>query len=170
MYVCKTRLLKALRKGLALTALLVTMSSAIAQSPSQYEIDAESAEGYATAYLQQNLETMAPYLAEDATFEDPSNRFTGRADILDGLAGIFGRITRGGTENREISKFRSGNRFLYSAFVDFYMMVPDNSRAPKEMRFQLYFSIALKVEDGQVVEHIDYVDTEAFVRQLQAQR
>ncbi len=50
------------------------------------------------------------------------------------------------------------------------MMLDVGDAAHQEMRFQLNLIIVLKVVEGEVVQHVDYVDTEAFVLQMQEQK
>ena len=140
-----------------------------AEQKNQYEIDAATAEAYASAYSARDIDALSALLADEAIFEDPSNRFEGKTAIQAGLTEVFGRITSTGPDSREINKFRSGSTFIYMAFADFNMMMSVGGAPEQEFNFKVDFAMTLKVEKGKVIEHRDYVDTEAFLAQLQRQ-
>lgn len=140
-----------------------------AAQESQYERDAKAAQAYADAYSARDMIGISAYLADDAVFEDPSSHWEGKDAILEGLGAVFDRVTSSGPENREINKFRSGNFFVYLAWIDFNMMMAVGDAPEKEFNFKLDFMMTLKVDNGKIVEHRDYVDTEAFVVQMQTQ-
>ena len=152
-----------------LGAILLLGGLSAAAQESQYARDAAAAQAYADAYSARDIAGVSAYLADDAIFEDPSNRWSGKNEILDGLSGVVGRVTSAGPESREINKFRSGNFFVYLAWIDFSMMLEVGEEPEREFNFKLDFMMTLKVENGKIVEHRDYIDTEAFVGQMQAQ-
>ena len=153
--------------GLVLIAFVMLTSLANAQGDS--DPDASAVQKYADAYFTQDIATMAELLADDATFKDPSNSWQGKDAIIEGLPETFNRITGSGPDGREIRRFRSGNDFIFGAWADFNMLMTVGEIPEAEYNFKLDFLMILTVENGKIVEHNDYVDTVAFVAQLQEQ-
>ncbi len=131
--------------------------------------DALAAQNYAAAYLSQDTAALAALLADDAQFNDPSNSWQGKDAIIEGLTEVYKRITGSGPDGREIRRFRSGNNFIFGAWADFNMLMTVGEIPESEYNFKLDFLMILTVENGKIVEHNDYVDTDAFVAQLQKQ-
>ncbi len=166
-YPMKTTVILAFR-FLCLLSILCLSGNALADL-SQYQIDADAADAYADAYSAQDLPALAELLAEQAVFIDPSNRYEGRDTIIEGLSETFKRIISSGPETRSISKFRSGNEFIHTAFIEFNMLMAVGELAESEYNFKVDFVMITKVQDGKIVQHTDYLDTHNFVAQLQAQ-
>ncbi len=148
---------------------LTVISCLTMAQPGQYEIDGNTARDYAAAYSSQDLQSLSELLADNAVFSDPSNHYQGKEAIIEGFRTGFKKIIGTGPDSREIGKFRSGNEFVHIALLDFSMLMSPGGLPEAEYRFKVDFTMILKVENGKVVEHTDYVDTEAFVSQLQAQ-
>lgn len=151
-----------------LAAIAVLTAGALAEE-TQYQRDAKAAQAYADAYSARDINALTALLADDAVFEDPSSRFEGKEAIAAGLTEVFGRITSTGPESKEINKYRSGNDFVFMGWADFNMMMAVGDQPKREFNFKLDFMMILKIENGKITEHRDYLDTEAFVSQLQAQ-
>ena len=158
------------RKGAAalMAAIAALLAGALAEE-SQYQRDAEAAQAYADAYSARDIDALSALLADDAVFEDPSSRFEGKDAIAAGLSEVFGRITSTGPESKEINKYRSGNDFVFMGWADFNMMMAIGDQPEREFNFKLDFMMTLRIDNGKVTEHRDYLDTEAFLSQLQAQ-
>ena len=152
---------------LVLIAFVVMIGMANAQDDT--DPNALAAQNYAAAYLSQDTEGMAKLLADDAQFKDPSNSWQGKEAIIEGMEGVFKRITGSGPDGREIRRFRSGNDFIFGAWADFNMLLTVGEKPETEYNFKLDFLMILTAENGKIVEHRDYVDTDAFDSQMQSQ-
>ncbi len=153
---------------LAAIMVLIAGQGAFAEQ-NQYTIDAEAAQAYADAYSARDITAMSAFLSEKAVFEDPASYFEGKGAIIDGLSEVFSRVTTTGPDTRELNKYRSGSHFVYIAWIDFNMMIAVGEQPEREFNFKLDLMMTLKVEHGKIVEHRDYLDTEAFIAQLQTQ-
>ena len=147
----------------------IIVLTGMARAQNDTDPNALAVDNYATAYFAQDTETLAELLADDALFKDPSNTWQGKEAIIEGLSGTFKRITGSGPDGREIRRFRSGNDFIFGAWADFNMLMTVGEIPETEYNFKLDFLMILTVENGKIAEHNDYVDTEAFVAQLQTQ-
>jgi ketosteroid isomerase-like protein len=150
----------------AVAAPLVASASG---APNQYQVDGEAATAYAAAYSERDIPTLRALLADEAVFVDPSNHHVGRDKVIASLEQAFAKITGNGDETREVVVFRSGNSFVHVAFIDFDMLMAVGEQPEREFNFKVDFAMVLDVEDGKIIRHTDYVDTEAFVAQLQSQ-
>lgn len=146
--------------------ILGVASKATAQTQ-QHVLDAEVAEKYMNTYGASNIQGLREFLADNAVFDDPSSHFEGADAIVEGLTTVFSDITR--LEFDLITKYRSGNQFVYSGLIDFKMILALSAEQRQEFSFKLDFMVVLKIENGKVLHHTDYIDSEAFKQQLKAQ-
>lgn len=149
-------------------ACLIPHTTVAAQSdPSDRSTQAVIA--YVTAYAAKDYDTMASYLAENAVFEDPANHYEGRDAIISNMKANAHRSSDTGVPPEEILKLRSGTTYILASKIDFNLLMSPGGSPEREYNFKVNFVIMLKVEDGLIVRHDDFVDSDAFMSQLQAQ-
>ena len=159
----------AVRGWLLVMTLVAPVALAASGDPNLYHLDGEAAKAYAAAYSERDIPALRALLADEAVFVDPSNHHVGRDNVVAGLEQAFAKITGGGDETREIVMFRSGNSFVHVAFIDFGMLMSVGEQPEREFNFKVDFAMILDVANGKIIRHTDYVDTEAFMAQLQSQ-
>lgn len=135
----------------------------------QTQINTDAVEAYVTAYAAKDYDTMENFLAEAAVFEDPANHFEGREAIIAGLKATLNGATETGVPAIEIMKMRSGNNYIVAAFIDFNLLMAPGGTPEKEYNFKINFMIMLKAENGKIIRHDDFVDSDAFRGQLMVQ-
>ncbi len=169
-----------MKRCLAATFLCMTLGIASVSAPAaaqkvgytqQSAATGSVADAYIDAYIAMDWERIAPLLADKATFHDPTaetlfgaTQKQGKADILTGFREGYAAITK--MTLHRTRTLHSGHYAIVEGDLVWGVKFPDNrlveSRAP--------FIVIVRVEDGKVVEHRDYVDYAQFVRDERASR
>lgn len=129
---------------------------------------ADVADAYLALYEQGDLAGLRPWLADDAEFEDPSLAVRGADAVVDALTEAFATLT---IERFDFTTaFESGGAHaLRAGRVSFTQDGTTVGRPGTTLRFDVPFSVSLRIVDGQVVRHVDSVDTAVYTTQLMAQ-
>jgi uncharacterized protein YciI len=126
------------------------------------------ADAYVTRYMAGDVDGLAELMGDDVRFEDPVSRWQGRETVLAGLRAVFLLMTIEGFEPR--STLASGtDRVLVTGDVTFTQSGNIVGRPEQTLRFTVPLAMSLRIVSGQVVEHIDLVDSAAYTSQLEAQ-
>ena len=128
----------------------------------------ELAKVYLEEYISGNIAGLEPYLSNDATFEDSADTFIGRDNIIIGLTRAFSVASINGYEEQDA--YHSGAFYLTKGLVDFSVKAEVFGEIGEPYNFVINFAVSLKMSDGKVVSHRDYVDTKNFMEQLTKQQ
>jgi ketosteroid isomerase-like protein len=129
--------------------------------------DADVARGYFEAVVAGDHEALRAMLADNAVFEDPTSRVEGRDAIIASWGGQNVRMTGYAAD---ASFFSDTGRYVFSGTVRFEQTFQrGDGGAPLTFRFETPYVVVLRVVDGQIAYHRDYVDTGAFATQLNEQ-
>lgn len=121
------------------------------------------AQRYLERYAAQDLDALAPLLADDAVFQDSIMHLSGRDQIVAGLGQVFESLTIDGYEAHRW--IESGPR-LVSA--DGIARFRQKIQGKGELRFEIPMVVVLDISDGRIVRHLDLVDVPAYRAQLAA--
>lgn len=147
------------------TASLASAQDAADERAAVMRDDIALARRYVAAMTANDHAAQAALLAPDAVFEDPTTTVVGRDAIVAGWGGQRIRIL--GVE--EESVFHSGRgTVLMAGMTRFEQTFATSAGADVTLAFNVRTAMALTVADGLVTRHIDYVDIDGFMAQLQA--
>ena len=125
------------------------------------------ADAYFERYRHKHIAELAPYLAEQAVYEDSLEYFAGKQELLTGLAAYFENI---GHLNYRVSRsFVSGKFVMYQGMVAFQFSEAQFEGEARLFDYLTAFGVSIKVEHDKVVHHIDFIDMQAFDRQRESQ-
>jgi hypothetical protein len=115
-------------------------------------------------YSKAQIDSLERFLAEDAVFEDPSHMLHGRTEFISKLkTSLEGFVF----ERYDIHQWIPSGRhhILAIGVLTFTQQGRD-----KTLRFETPLAVGLKIVDGKVARHVDYVDLRVYMEQLEAQR
>lgn len=148
-----------------MAAPLASTQDAAASREAVMRDDIALARRYVAAMVANDHAAQGALLAPDAVFEDPTTTLVGRDAIVAGWGGQRIRIL--GVE--EESAFHSGRgTVLMAGMTRFEQTFATSAGTDVTLAFNVRTAIALTVADGLVTRHIDYVDIDGFMAQLQA--
>ncbi len=125
------------------------------------------ADSYFQRYSHKQIDSLAGLLADQAIYEDPLKEYVGKQEVLDGLKSYFGNI--GHLDYRVARSFVSGKFVMYQGMVAFQFSEAEFGAGEGMFDYLTAFGVSLKLEQGLVVRHVDYIDMEAFDRQRESQ-
>lgn len=137
----------------------------------QSEESAKVGEAYIAAYIGLDWDRIEPLLADHATFHDPTAEVLFRAAPKGGRDSIMKAFREGYADisNMMLHRsrtFYSGNYTVFEGDLEWGLRLPDGrtiqTRAP--------FIAILRIENGKVIEHRDYVDYAPFLKSERASR
>jgi ketosteroid isomerase-like protein len=161
--------------SVALTLGLASIPAPVAAQKSVYtqqsDATAKIGEAYIDAYIALDWDRIEPLIADNATFHDPTaempfkvSQKDGKPDIMKGFREGYAGVTK--MMLHRTRTLYSGNYAIFEGDLEFGVKLPDGriveSRTP--------FVAILRVEDGKVVEHRDYVDYVPFFKNELASR
>jgi ketosteroid isomerase-like protein len=155
--------------------LLFVLAPARAEDPSFSELTATSekiARAYYDYYIQLDFEKLAPLLAENASFFDPTaqqifgaQQTNGKSAVLENFKTAYANITH--MEIRDANAYFSGQYGIFCGQLDWSFKSGPEHHLIHIKKMPL--TVTIKVENGQVTEHRDYADYRVFSRQYEAQ-
>ncbi len=158
---------------LATSTMIPKLAYAQAPGPGAYasagEVTAEVADAYFKAYIELDWDALEPYLAEGASFADPTAELVFGNPQTQGREAIMAKFRKGyaGIKEMHFDRDRvihSGNLALYEGRLGWTLHFRDGNVLNSEMP---YVAI-IRVEDGKVVSHLDYGDYSSFIAGVQA--
>ena len=151
---------------MACATLLILLGTNQAIAGTEIPPDSTLAGRYVAAWVSNNMTGQVEMLAEDAVFEDPMGTTQGKQAIHEAWQRQKIRINN----FVRTTGYPSGQAtFVYSGTVSFEQEFKTTSGEAMTLQFALDCTIAITVREGKVVRHVDYVDTEEFMKQLEAQ-
>lgn len=145
---------------------LILLGTGQAMAGTDGRTDAALADRYVAALVANDLAGQLGLLAEDAVFEDPMGTTRGKQAIHEAWQRQEIRIH--GFERT--AEYPSGRgTFVFTGTVSFEQDFNTTDGAPVTLQFVVDCTIAISVQNGKVVRHVDYVDTKGFMKQLEAQ-
>lgn len=155
--------------------LLFALAPARAEEPSFSELTATSekiARAYYAYYIQLDFESMAPLLAANASFFDPTaqqifgaQKTSGKAAVLENFKTAYANITH--MKVHDANAYFSGQYGIFSGQLDWSFKSGPEQNLIHIKKMPL--TVMIKVENGVVTEHRDYADYRVFTRQYEAQ-
>lgn len=128
--------------------------------------DRALADQYVAALVVNDLTRQAELLAENAVFEDPMGTTQGKEAIHEIWQAQKIRIQG----FKRTAEYPSGRgTFVFTGMVSFEQVFKTTDGNEVTLQFALDCTIAITLQNGKVVRHVDYVDTEGFMTQLDAQ-
>jgi len=135
----------------------------------------DTARTYLETLYRFDWEAVTPLLAEDALFEDPTSvifgtetsRLEGRKAILD-----FFKNSSAGIGETSFEVLRSFSTGEYAIFELVYRTEGDGAvlgYPGLPMKLKVPGTTILQVRDGKVVHHLDHIDYESLLRQVEEQ-
>lgn len=151
---------------MACATLLLWLGAHQALAGAEIPPDTTLAGRYLAAWVGNNVTDQVEMLAEDAIFEDPMGMTQGKQAIHEAWQRQKIRINN----FVRTTGYPSGQgTFVYSGVVSFEQGFKTASGEAVTLQFALDCTIAITVREGKVVRHVDYVDTEGFMKQLEGQ-
>lgn len=141
---------------------------AINQNATAQMSNDELAKSYLKEYFAENIEGLALFLSDDATFEDSADTFIGRDALINGFTRVFSDIDINGYEEHDA--YHSGSFYFTKGIVDFSVKAESLGETGDPFNFIIRFAVSLKMENGKVTSHRDYVDSAAFMEQFSEQK
>ena len=128
---------------------------------------AAMAEHYLSRYAAGDIDGLGSMLTEDAVFEDSVSHFEGRDAVIQGLRAVFQALT---IHDVKVSqRIVAPTHVLFNTTVRFSQDGTSMGLPGKILRFDLPMAVGLKLVDGKIARHVDYVDVGAYQEQLKAQ-
>lgn len=166
--ICMSRVLAAFGIGIFLSfAALATPAGAASAMDylKQGEDTAKVADAYIDAYIALDWDRLEPMVADNATFQDrtaemlfTSLQKSGKAEIMKGFRENYAGLTK--MIFHKTRTLHSGNYAIYEGDLEWGVKYP----AGRIVESTTPFIVILKVEDGKVVEHRDWVDYGPFLQ------
>lgn len=160
--------------SMALALAVAAPSSAIAGAMDyvrQGQATAPVADAYFDAYIALDWDRLEPLLADNATFQDrtaeqlfTSLKKDGKVDIMKGFRENYSGLTK--MIFRKSRVLHSGAYAIYEGDLEWGVKYP----AGRVVESVTPFVVILKVENGKVVEHRDWVDYGPFLQSELATR
>jgi hypothetical protein len=145
------------------------------QAPSFSQVSAETrvvADAYFSAYIARDWERLAPHLADDGGFSDPTAalvfgpvRFDGKGAALKNFKEGYAAIEH--MAFHPIRAFVSGEHAIYEGTLDWTLALGNGKQAVTR---GMPFITVLRVVRGQVLEHRDFADYTPFLAAMRAAR
>ena len=133
-------------------------SASFAEDKISSEATVNIAEQYIAAYSTFNTDNMAPFLADDVVFADPTSPdsilYEGKQAVIDGLGGHSAAY-------KEFSLvYEFERRYESNGIVVFIAQLTYNGVSKNDQSFTGTAPIvtAVTIKDGKVVKHVDYFD------------
>lgn len=129
------------------------------------------AEAYIGAYIALDWNRLEPLLADNATVHDPTAELLFKTEKKDGKPAVMKGFREGyaGVTKMEFHRTRtlySGNFAIFEGDLEWGVKFP----AGRIVESRTPFVVILRVENGKVVEHRDYVDYAPFLKNELASR
>jgi len=160
---------------LIFSCLLFALAPARAEAPNFSELTATSekiARTYYDYYIQLDFEKMAPLLAENASFFDPTaqqifgaQETSGKAAVLENFKTAYASITQ--MKIHAANAYFSGQYGIFSGQLDWSFKSGPEPNLIHIKKMPL--TVTIKVENGVVTEHRDYADYRVFTKQYEMQ-
>lgn len=147
---------------------LTAASAGRAQAPGELPKAADVAREFLSHYGKGDLQELEPFLGEDVRFESPSFELAGKEEVLAAYGNVFGTMRM-----RRLALERVVSSGAFHVLAEGRLaFTQDGSRfgmPDEEFGFDLPITIALKIVEGRVVRHIDYINTDDLLEQLDQQ-
>ncbi len=158
----------------ALTAVLALFASPLAAAePTASDITVKTAEDYLAAYSTFKVENMAPYMADDMVFTDPTSTnqgadggsftYEGKVAVMKGLGDYAAQYKDFSLEYDLERRYESNGVVVFVGAITYTLVSPSNQTftgtAP--------IVTAITVKDGKVVRHEDLYDYAGNVKEFE---
>ena len=157
-----------MKNSITLSLIFWTLSMAASWAGEKPSV-AEVAKAYMWAFEFRDLEKIQAFYTEETVFEDPTSGFVhkGAKAIHEAQKQWF----RFDSENRfEVENhWVSGDLAIFQGTFYSRGMVGMFTPKREDLRFRWKFVTILKIAEGKVIRHTDYLDVESFQRQMKAQ-
>lgn len=139
----------------------------------QSEESARIGEAYITAYVALDWDRIEPLLADNATFHDPTaehsqifglKQRSGKPAVMKGFREGYAGVTK--MMLHRSRTFYSGNYSVFQGDLEWGLKFPDG----RVVEGRTSFVAILRIENGKVVEHRDYVDYAPYLESEMASR
>lgn len=161
--------------SVAVTLGIASMSAPAAAQKSGYtqqsDATAKIGEAYIDAYIALDWDRLEPLLAENATVHDPTaeilfktQRKDGKPEAMKGFREGYAGVTK--MMLHRTRTLYSGNYAIFEGDLEWGVKFP----AGRVVESRTPFVAILRIENGKVVEHRDYVDYAPFIRNELASR
>lgn len=154
---------------LACGSAMLTAPAALAQVQKYEEQSASTAtvsDAYLDAYIALDWNRLEPMLADNVTFQDrtaellfPNLVKSGKAEVIKGFREGYVGLTK--MIFRRSRTFHAGNMAVYEGELEWGVKMSPT----RVVESVTPFVVIVRVEDGKVVEHRDYVDYAPFLKQ-----
>lgn len=136
------------------------------------EATRDVAEPYFEAYIARQWDRLAPLLAEQGSFEDPTAALIFGPVRQQGKAATLKNFREGYAAIRHMvfhpsRVFYAGEHAVFEGTLDWTLALASNQQA---VTLGMPFVTVLRVVEGQVVEHRDYADYTPFLAAVKAAR
>ena len=156
-------------KALVTLGLLLLYGALFGQSEAQTERSvAEIGDAYLALYSAGKIDQLAPWLTDQSEFQDPTVHAIGAKQIIEQLKGVFAMISE--LRFEVANKYLSGvDRVVQQGTVHFTLAGEALGVPDKSFKITLPFIVILRIAEGKVVHHADYLDSNAFMEQVKQQ-
>jgi ketosteroid isomerase-like protein len=164
-----------MRRNFSLLTLLLclfTSMACVAQpTPPFSEVSTSTrlvAAAYFAAYIERDWPKLSPLLADRGTFADPTAELVFGSVASIGKKAVMKRFENGYADIKYMHfnstrEVYAGRHAIFEGTLDWTLRIRDGREAVTK---GMPFLTILKVEEGQVVEHLDYADYQPFLEAL----